>query len=293
VGNLDWSLGGVPPWLTVSVGNGTLAANGVTNISLQLANPYGMPGCSYYAVLSVTNLALSTVHNVVFGIGVGQSIVQNGSFETGDFSGWTLVGNTVGWGVTYNVVATDKNFPNLVHSGYFGAFLGQSHYAATLSQTLPTMPGQQYLVSFWLNNSQTGSVQTFSANWGGTNFVNLNCPPVFTWSNFQFVATAISTNTLLEFAAENDPNYFGFDDVSVQPVPPVIFSSYSACTNGFQLTWPSLAGLTYAVEYSSDLTHGWWNNLCTNCALTNLTTYLDTDLVGASSQRFYRLVLVP
>ena len=291
--NLDWSLGGVPTWLTVSADNGTLDANGSTNICLQVVNPYGMPAYGYYAVLSVTNLTLSTVHNVTVEMDVGQNIVQNGGFETGDFTGWTLVGDTIVGETTFNVVATDGDFPGLAHSGYFGALLGQAGYAATLSQTLTTTPGQQYLVSCWLNNPKSGSAQTFSAYWGGTNFVNLTNPPAFTWTNFQLIATATDTNTVLMFAAENDPNYFGFDDVSVQPIPPVAFSGYSSCTNGFQLTWPSLAGLNYMIQYSTNLSQGWCQNLCTNTALTNVTTYLDANVMGTWEQGFYRLVLVP
>jgi len=30
-----------------------------------------------------------------FTLQIGQSIVKNGGFETGDFTGWTMVGNTI------------------------------------------------------------------------------------------------------------------------------------------------------------------------------------------------------
>jgi hypothetical protein len=290
---LDWSLGGTPAWLNVSSSAGTLEANGSANIALQLVNPNALPADDYRAVLAVTNLDLSRVQDVTIEVAVGQSILQNGGFETGDFTGWTLTGDTAIGQTFYNVVATDAEFPGVVHSGYFGAMLGENGYAATLSQALTTVPGQQYLLSFWLNNSQGGNLQSFSASWDGTNLINFTNPPAFTWSNFQFVVTADDTNALLEFDAENDPHYFGFDDVSVVPVPPVAISRYWPAPDGFYLAWPSLSGLNYQVQYTTNLVEGNWLTFDPVAAGTNMTTFGDTNAVDQCGQRFYRLVLVP
>jgi len=294
-GNLDWALGGVPAWLTVSAANGTLAANGATNLELQWVNPSGMPAGSYGAVLSFTNADLSRVQNVLVQIDIGPSIVQNGGFETGDFTGWMLTGDTVDWYDTWyrvcNVVATEADYPGVVHSGNFGAYLGQVGYPATLAQTVPTTPGQLYLVSFWLDDVQAVGVQQFSATWNGANFASLANPPAFAWTNFQFVAMADDTNATLEFAAQSDRSYFGFDDVTVTPVPPVGFSGYGVSTNGFQVTWPTLAGLNYQILCTTDLAQGNWTTHLVMAA-TNLTTFVDTNSPG-SDQEFYRLVLLP
>jgi hypothetical protein len=296
--SLDWSLGGVTPsWLSVSATGGTLAANDATNVFLQLTGAEALPADNYLAALLVTNQNSSRIQTVVVRFGVGQSIVQNGGFETGDFTGWTLVGDTIVETIlgdfVYNIVATDADFPGLVHSGNFGAFLGQGGYAATLSQTLPTTPGQLYLVSCWLDNPKAGSVQQFSASWAGTNFASLTNPPAFTWTNFLFVTTATDTNTLLQFAAENDPNYFGFDDVSVTPVPPVTFAGFSPGTNVFQLAWNSLPGLNYQVQYKTSLAQAGWLDLGPIAAASNVTIFVDTNFLDDASQRFYRLELLP
>ena len=289
--NLDWSLGGAPSWLSVSRQSGTLPPNGWGTLELKLSGAEALPAGSHLATLTVTNLISSRVQPVTVQLNIGQSLVQNGGFETGDFTGWTLVGDTIIGTLVYNAVATGFDFPGLVHSGSFGAFLGQGGYMATLSQTLPTTPGQRYLVSCWLDNPVSGSVQQFSASWNGTNFVNLSSPPAFAWTNIVFLGTATAANTLLQFAAENDPNYFGFDDVSVAPVPPVTFASFSINPNAFQLAWNSLAGLTYQVQYKTNLAQAGWLNLGTVAAVTNVTTFADTNSVGAADQRFYRLVL--
>jgi len=290
---LDWSLGGVPVWLTVSADNGILAPNGSTNLNVQWVNPSGFLAGGYRAALMFTNEALSRVQNVLVEIDISQSLVENGGFETGDFTGWTLVGDTVTGDDICNMVATDADFPGVVHSGNYGVLLGQSGYAATLSQLVPTIPGQPYLISFWLDDLQAGSGQQFSATWNGTNFASLVNPPAFTWSNFQFVALAEDTNASLEFAAESDQNYFGFDDVTVTPVPVVAITGYCVSTNGFQLAWPSLAGLNYLVQCATDLAQSNWLDVGYVVASTNLSTFVDTNSPAGSAQLFYRLLVLP
>ena len=98
-----------------------------------------------------------------FTLQIGQSLVQNGGFETGDFTGWTLVGNTIvynwrGNSTVYDAVEDAASGYDVVHSGTYGAFLGDDQLA-TLSQSLTTVAGQNYLLSFWLDNPVSGSVQ--------------------------------------------------------------------------------------------------------------------------------------
>lgn len=290
--DLAWTLSSPPSWLEVSATNGILPGNSFTNLTLQLADPTLWPAAGYLAALTITNLNSSLVQNIMVEVEVGQSIVVNGGFETGDFTGWTLMGDTITYHNVCNIVATDADYPGVVHTGDYGAFLGEIGYAASLSQALPTVPGQIYLVSFWLDNVQAGGGQTFSAFWNNTNYIDLESPSDFTWSNFQFVVTAETTNDVLEFFAENDANYFGFDDVTVTPVPPVFFLSDGSVTNGFQLSWPSAPGLNYAVQSATDLGLGDWQNICTVTAATNVSSFVDTNY-PALQQGFYRLVLLP
>ena len=294
---LSWSLGCVPAWLTVSAGCGVLAGNGSTNLNIQLANPNGWPSGDYYTVLSVTNVALSSVQNITVEVDASQSIVQNGGFETGDFTGWTLMGDAAIGPTVCNAVAADgelSNFPQVAHTGYFGAFLRQIGYAATLSQTLVTITGQQYLVSYWLLNPEAYSVETFDVSWNGASVTNLALenPPAFDWTNFQFVVTAADTNCTLQFAAESDVSGFALDDVSVTPVPLAI-ADYYVSTNGFQFDWPARTGLNYLVQYKTNLTQADWQDLCTCTAWTNVASFLDTNVTDACCQRYYRLMLAP
>ena len=65
--------------------------------------------------------------------------------------------------VTTNSLA-DGSGPNFIHSGTYGAFLGDTNMGS-LSQVIQTVPGQAYLLSFWLVNPQSGPGQQFSVNW--------------------------------------------------------------------------------------------------------------------------------
>src|SRR5262249_55892702 len=149
---------------------------------------------------------------------------------TGDFSGWTLTGDTVVGNMTYNAVGTDNSFINVVHEGLFGAFLGEGGTTASLAQTLATIPGQQYRVSFWLDENGDGDVQLFSLYWDGTTLLSRTNSATFAWTNYQYTVTASATNTVLEVIEEDDPGYFGFDEVTVMPVPTLTLSGIS-CTN--------------------------------------------------------------
>ncbi len=293
-GDLDWSLGGLPPWLSASVTGGILAGGAATNISLNLVGAETLPAGNYQASVMFTNELSARVQSVGVLLAVGQNIVVNGGFETGDFTGWTLVGDTIIGPSIYDAVVTEADYSGTVHSGNFGAFLGEAGYLATLSQTLPTVTNQIYQLSFWLNNPAAGDHQEFVATWNGTNLIDLADPPAsHGWTNFSFVVTADGTNTVLEFGAENDPNYFGFDDVAVTPVPAVKFKDANLSGGGLRFDWQSLAGLNYEIDYSTNLAPANWQLLGDVTAATNTCAFADTNIFNGDCSRFYRLILLP
>jgi hypothetical protein len=290
---LNWSLGVLPAWLSASVNGGTLAAGAATNVYLQLNGAENLPAGNYAATVMFTNVFTARVQSVGVDLAIGQNIVFNGGFETGDFTGWTLVGDTVTSTAVYNAVTTEAIFSGIVHSGNFGAFLGETGFLATLTQPLPTAAGQIYQLSFWLNNPVAGGGQEFVASWNGTNLIDLVSPPASGgWTNFQFVVTAVGTNSALQFGAENDANYFGFDDVSVTPVPAVRFKDAVLTGGGLQFDWCSLAGLNYEVDYATNLVPANWQFLGNITAATNSCGLTDTNIFSGDCSRFYRLVLL-
>jgi hypothetical protein len=135
-------------------------------------------------------------------------LVQNGGFETGSFSSWTWSGNS-----TFTYVTTGQ----YAHSGTYGAELGPSGSLGYLSQTLATVPGQIYLLSFWVENFGNTNNE-LSVAWNGSTLYDQFNLPVFGWSNYVFAVTATNTSMVLQFGFRNDPVYFGFDDISVTPL---------------------------------------------------------------------------
>jgi hypothetical protein len=288
---LDWSLAATPSWLSVPANHGTLPANGSSNIILKLNAPESLPAFEYGASLIITNKTSGRIQLLSASLAVGQSIVQNGGFETGDFTGWTLVGDTVDTNYIYNA-AENGNLTGIVHSGISGAFLGEGGFLATLTQALPTASGQKYQLSFWLDNPQSGGGQQFIARWNGSNLVNFSSPPAFGWTNYQFLLTAPGTNTVLQFAARNDPNYFGLDDVAVTPLPPLWIGNVAAGEGNVLFAWNTLAGIRYQVQFTTNLSPAAWQNLAVITATTNVAGYSGSNVLNSGGGGFYRLMLL-
>lgn len=226
--------------------------------------------------------------------------IVNGGFETGSFYGWTLTGdagqdNLVGSASSFRL-NNHRVGQNYIHSGSYTAFLGEPNLMAHLTQTLPTFPGQPYLLSFWLLNpgifASPPVPNQFEVSWNGTTLFDQTNLPVFSETNLQFVVSATGTNTILDFGAENDDDYFGLDDVELLAILAPVFQSASRANGVVTLQWSALSGLDYQVQYVTNLAAANWINLGGPIPATNgvVTT---SDILPPDPQRFYRLVLLP
>jgi uncharacterized repeat protein (TIGR03803 family) len=136
-------------------------------------------------------------------------LVLNGDFETGNFTNWTLSGDT-----SWTFVDNGSQSGIAPDSGYYEAALG-SGSLGYLSQKLSTIPGKSYFLSFWLDNP-FGDPGEFVVSWNGKMLLDEVNPVANDWTNIQFVVSATGTNTVLQFGFEDDGYYyFGLDDVSV------------------------------------------------------------------------------
>lgn len=143
--------------------------------------------------------------------------ISNGGFETGDFTGWVLTGDT-----SVNLVASD-----LPYEGNYGAVLGQSGSAATLSQTLNTETGHRYALTFWLanlgasvNNAATVSSVEVLADQHSIWLFQDKTASAYTAYSVQFTAT--NSSTLLEFQLRHDESFWLFDNVSIREIVPTV-----------------------------------------------------------------------
>ena len=287
---LPWSTINTSSWLSASPSGGTLAGGAQTamTVSLTVCGDSLAAGI-YTANLLVTNSA-SVAASLPFTVSVGQSIVNNGGFETGDFTGWMLNASS-----KYNFVTTSSGW---FHSGSYGAALGQSGSPGYLSQTLATSPGQNYLLSLWLANPQNlygATPNQFLVQWNGTTIFNKTNLPFTTWTNLQFMVTAASASTVLRLGFEDTPYYLGLDDISVNPISsPLIKLAQKPAAKGadFNFTCSAIAGLRYQVQYKTNLLQSDWINLGRpRVAATNTLTISDTNAFLFSPRRFYRFVV--
>jgi subtilase family serine protease len=293
---LNWSLSNTSLWLNVSPVSGTLTPGGaaaMVTVSLSPAANNLAAGV-YTANLQLTNTTSGLVQTRQFTVMVGQELVQDGGFEAGDFAYWNLAGSDPS-GYNYVDDGTTYGSPVTPYDGNYFALLGEAGSLAYLSQTLPTRAGQPYLLSFWLQSADVGSGTTpnqFIAQWNGSTLTNIVNAGVFDWMNMSYVVVAAGANTVLEFAARNDPGTFALDDVSVVPMPLPSFQSIRESSGTVKFTWTTMAGMAYQIQYKTNLTSANWINLGSP---TNATSGImsASDVISPGLIRFYRIELVP
>ena len=149
-----------------------------------------------------------------FGTAVFAAVVPiaNGGFETGDFTGWTQFGDTSFSGVC-NTAGCPFNFPPF--AGTYAAYFGPVGDTGGIFQSVPTVVGQEYTLTFFLANQEGGTPNFFGVQFGSAGFTLNNFPVAFGWTEFTLTNTATSTSTLLEFTFRNDPGYWFLDNVGV------------------------------------------------------------------------------
>ena len=138
------------------------------------------------------------------------NLVNNGSFETGDFSSWTTGGNFV----FTQVVSGAYYVYNGAEDGAWYVTGGPTGSDGTLSQTISDTAGQHYTFSFWFA-SVGDSPSDFSAYWNSTQLLSLTDPNTgANWTQFSFDVVGTGSDTI-QFAFRDDPAYIALDNVSI------------------------------------------------------------------------------
>jgi len=222
--SLNWSLINTSVWLSVSSTSGTLVSGGQSTVIVSLnSTATNLPAGIYTASIWFTNMNTCAAQSIPFRL-VVTPLIQNGGFETGSFADWNWIGNL---GNSYAATALLNNGPAYSysgsHSGYFFAFLGMNTISDYISQTVPTVPGQEYALSSFVDSpSGIGSANEFAISWDGVTLFDQQNFSTIGWTNLQFVVWATSDSTELEFSFENATNYFRLDDVVLSKLPPTL-----------------------------------------------------------------------
>ncbi len=291
-GAFSWSLSNTSVWLNVSQTSGTLTPGGPAAAVTLSLNPAAnkLAAGNYVANVWLTNNTSKLVQLRQVVLQVGQELVQDGGFEDGDFAYWILFGpyaadqNFADDGTAYNV---------LPFSGDYFADLGSTNTLDFLAQVLPTRVGQEYVLRFEWQCADLGYGTTpnqFEVKWNSTTLTNVVNIGAFGWQQKQFIVQGTTTNTTLEFAFRIDPGIFGLDAVSVQAIGNPNFQAVSDSGGKVQLSYNTIPGFAYQLQYKTNLISTNWVNLGSRTNATS-TTVSTSDTIGTNLQRFYRVVM--
>jgi hypothetical protein len=151
------------------------------------------------------------------------NIVVNGSFETGDFTGWDFTGLLL-------LQPLNTDFSGVLcpgapfagpGDGNCDAFFGPVGSDGGITQTLNTLPGRFYTISFdFQPDGGGGTFSDFSAVWDAQPalFSRTN-PAASAYQVLSFTALATSPTTTLSFNFRDDAGFLKLDSVSAAVVP--------------------------------------------------------------------------
>ena len=158
------------------------------------------------------------------GAKAGFQVIDNGGFETGDFTGWTRSGNS-------GSTSVDAAF---AHTGTFGAKLGPVGSDGFLSQNVTGLTaGNSYDLTFFLQYNGSG-LNDFSLVVDGVTLFSVVNGPTTPYTSITRTFTATSPTAGVTFGFRQDPSFHGLDDVSISggtpsvatPLPPTLLAGF-------------------------------------------------------------------
>jgi hypothetical protein len=149
------------------------------------------------------------------------NLVINGSFETGDFTGWTVTG---GYPQGIDESGGFENGAACEDGSYCAQIAGYSDAPDFTSQTIRTDPGQSYVLSFWVwQDAPASPTVSLNVTWNGTSLLSYLNPDVNLayWNEYTFNVVAAGSD-VLEFTGVNDCCYSYLDNVQLNGPPPPV-----------------------------------------------------------------------
>lgn len=183
-------------------------------------------------LIGITTLQAANADTIT---GPFPNLVVNGGFETGNFSGWQTANLEKPYSAVISTVS--PYYGNISpHGGHSYASLSDDYTAgilpghgqvAEISQTIITVPGVHYTLSFWADietaaNYVRSPGLVFQAYWNSTQLLSIINPPksVDGWVQYQYSLIGTGRDTITFYGA-NVPRYNGLDDVSLIDPPTV------------------------------------------------------------------------
>jgi hypothetical protein len=151
------------------------------------------------------------------------------------------------------------------------------------------------MVSFWLASAAYQGETTpnsFVARWNNLTLYQQTNLPALGWTNMQYLVTATTKSSTIEFDFGNVPAAFGLDDVRVETLQAPLIQSASVKEASVALTWSSLATLSYQLQTTTNLAGPNWVNTGQPVTATSGSAS-GTAAATAGATQFYRVVILP
>lgn len=161
------------------------------------------------------------------------NFVQNGGFEAPNIgnvafmhvplgstfiTGWTVEAPTTTQGV--DIITTRTGSMGAAHTGEQAIDMAGTPGRGSIFQDVATMPGLQYLLTFWVSSNGGPFNDGMSVEWNGVSQGLVDSPAFGTWEERSIMVTADATVTRLKFVGLIDGNQGVFlDDVCLTEVP--------------------------------------------------------------------------
>jgi hypothetical protein len=175
--------------------------------------------------------AMTALATVLASTPASAGFIGNGSFETGDFTDWTLAaaaGSTLAEADALDFVYPNIAPPYVAEQGNDFAMLGDSFGSgATLTQTITAAAGQGLLLTYYLSSDgYTGN--SFSVTWNGvvipgsavTNYTST------AYTEYQFWVTTVGATDTLQFTAEDGDGFLMLDNVQLNVPEPASLAMF-------------------------------------------------------------------
>lgn len=182
---------------------------------------------------------------------------------------------------TFNVIVQESNQPPVLASIANRTIHAGMALAITNSATDPDLPANG--LSFSLNAAPAG------ASINSTNGVFLWTPDSAFMNTTSTVTVLVTDNNPWAVNAQHLTDSKSFT-VAVMPAP--TFTAGAATNGSVTVTWSSIPGQKYRVQYSTNLTGGNWIDLAPDITATG-STASQTDSAVSGDQRFYRVLVLP
>jgi PKD repeat protein len=152
-------------------------------------------------------------------------------------------------------------------------------------------PGMTVLFTNSASDADANQSLTFSLDPGAPASANVDSGTgVFRWTPDSTFAS--TTNPITVRVTDNGvPPLSATQSFSVAVVP-LALQPVSLSNGVLTISWGSISGLTYRVQYATNLAAPSWNNLGVDVMATG-DTASTTDLTEPDAQRFYRVLVVP